>query len=119
MRSSMKRIIFLTVIVILFFVIVHLMTSIYTLWHKKDLLTNAKEQLQQEKLENVQLHQELVKVNSPQFLNEQARDRLLLVKPGQSEVLIDPTLLKATSSAQKTETRKPYWQQWFDLLFGN
>lgn len=113
----MKRLTFLIVIVVLFFVIVHLVTSIVTLWHKKDLLTQAQEQLHQEKQENVQLHQELVKVNSPQFFDQQARDRLLLMKPGESEVLIDPNLLKATSSAQKGEIKKPYWQQWLDLLF--
>lgn len=113
----MKRISFLIIIVLLFFVIVHLISSIYTLWHKQDVLTNAKLQLQQEKQENVNLKKEFAKVKSPQFLDQEARDKLLLVKPGESEVLIDQNLLQASRSAEKTESTKPYWQQWIDLFF--
>lgn len=113
----MKKIVFLSSVIILFFVIVHLITSIYTLWHKQDLLTSAKEQLQQEKKQNIQLHRQLSNVQSPQFIDKQARDKLLLVKPGETDVLIDQSLLKASSSAQEKTSSKPYWQQWWELFF--
>lgn len=113
----MKRIIFLGIIIVLFFIILHLITSIYTLWHKQDLLTNANEQLAQEKKTNAKLHQQLTQVNSPQFIEKEARDKLLMVKPGESEVFIDQNLLKASASAAKKEEAKPYWQQWIDLFF--
>lgn len=113
----MKRIIFIISIIFLVFSIVHLLISIYTLWHKQDVLTNAKLQLQQEKQENLHLKKEFAEVKSPQFLDKEARDKLLLVKPGESEVLIDQNLLQASSSAAKKEAEKPYWQQWIDLFF--
>ncbi len=113
----MKRISFIIIILILIFIIVRLATSIYTLWHKQDLLTNAQEQLRQEKQENISLHQEFAKVKSPQYVDEQARDKLLLMKPGENQVLIDSSLLQASNSAQKRESAKPYWQQWIDLFF--
>lgn len=112
----MKRISFLIITIILFFIILHLLTSIYTLWHKQDLLTNTQQQLLQEKQEHTNLEKELSRVNSPQFLDQEARDKLLLVKPGESEVLIDKNLLEASSSAQIREV-KPYWQQWLNLFF--
>lgn len=114
----MKRIIFFAIILILFFVILQLISSIYTLWHKQDVLTNAQKQLQQEKQENTKLKQQLVQVNSPEFVEKEARDKLLMVKPGESEVLIDQNLLKASESASRNEEEKTYWQQWFEIFFG-
>lgn len=113
----MKRISFFILIIVFFFIIAHLLTSIYTLWHKQDLLTNAQKQLQQEKKENSSLQQELTTVKSPQFLDKEARNKLLLVKPGESDVLIDQNLLHTQATKQKTEAEKPYWQQWIDLFF--
>lgn len=113
----MKRISFLLVIIVLFFIIIRLVSSIYTLWHKQDLLTNAQKQLLEEKKENITLKHQLSVVNSPQFLEQEARNKLLLVKKGESEVIIDPHLLSASESAAKKEAQKPFWQQWIDLFF--
>lgn len=113
----MKRIVFFGLVILLFFVILHLITSIYTLWHKQDLLINAQKQLSQEQKQNGQLKKQLTEVKSPQFLEKEARDKLLLVKPGESDVLIDQNLLKASNSATKKELEKPYWQQWLDVFF--
>lgn len=112
----MKRISFLVITITLFFIILHILTSIYTLWHKQDLLTNAQLQLLQEREEKRGLQKELSKVKSPQFVDQEARDKLLLVKPGESEVLIDKNLLEASASA-KSKKSEPYWQQWLDLFF--
>lgn len=71
----------------------------------------------QEQKEHNDLQKQLAQVKSPQFLEKEARDKLLLVKPGESDVLIDQTLLTATSSATKKEIEKPYWQQWLDVFF--
>lgn len=113
----MKRIVFISITIILLLSIVRLSTSIYTLWHKQDLLTNAKLELAQEKKENQNLQKQLVVVKSPQFLEEEARNKLLLVKPGESDVLIDSSLLHGTAAAKAKEAAKPFWQQWWDLFF--
>ena len=113
----MKRIVFLGIVIILVIIILRLATSIYTLWHKQDLLQNAKLELTQEQKEHTHLVKQLQTVNSPQFLDEQARDRLLLVKPGEESVMIDSNLLKASSSASQKIEVKPFWQQWLDIFF--
>lgn len=112
----MKKIVYLIIVFILVITIVNLIGSIYTLWHKQDLLTNARQQLTQETKENSALEKELVKVKSPKFLDEEARNKLLMVKPGESEVLIDQNLLKPKSSDKK-KANQPYWQQWLALFF--
>lgn len=115
----MKRISFFIILLVLFFIILQLSTSIYTLWHKQDVLSSAQQELQQEKQEHARLQKELRTVQSPQFFDEEARNKLLLVKPGESDVLIDQGLLQASGSAQKKEAAKPYWQQWLDLFFSH
>ena len=113
----MKRIIFLLILIVFFSIILRVSVSIYTLWHKQDVLVNAQRQLQQEKKENSQLHKQLAQVQTPQFLDEEARNKLLLAKPGESDVLIDQNLLKATPSAAPKALNLPYWQQWIQLFF--
>lgn len=113
----MKRIIFLLILILLFFIILRVSVSIYTLWHKQDVLTQAQQQLKQEQKENIFLHKQLKQVQTPQFLDEQARNKLLLVKPGESDVIIDSNLLKATASAVAKPTVMPFWQQWLRLFF--
>lgn len=81
------------------------------------MLTEAQLQLVQEQKQNKALKQQLTKVKSPQFFEQEARDKLLLVKPGEADVLIDQSLLQASSSAGKKVSPKPYWQQWIELFF--
>ncbi len=113
----MKRISFIIIIIILAFIIIRLISSIYTLWHKQDLLTNAQLQLMQEQKKQVQLQKEFVKVKSSAFVDEEARNKLLLVKPGENQVLIDQSLLTASSGAKTKKAAEPFWQQWLDLFF--
>ena len=111
----MKKILFFTIIGISLLIIINLVTSIYTLWHKQDLLTQAARELQNEKKENISLKSQLKKVSAPGFVEEEARNKLFMVKPGEGEVLIAES---SSTSAQKQaqEDSKPYWQQWLSAF---
>jgi cell division protein FtsB len=112
----MKKAAFILIVLILLFIINGLLHSIYDLWHKQDLLTSAQKQLSQEQLKNQKLKAELSFTNSPQFIEEQAHDKLFLVKPGEQEVLIAPDL-KSKSEPQKQIQNIPNWQKWLQLFF--
>ncbi len=112
----MKKIIFIIVLVTSLVIIGNLIGSIYTLWHKQDLLTQAQKELQQERNENKSLKKQLQIVNSQSFLEEEARNKLFLVKSGEQEVLINQELLTPTQPPVKQETRSN-WQQWVSLFF--
>jgi cell division protein FtsB len=112
----MKKAAFILIVLILLFVINGLLHSIYDLWHKQDLLTSAQKQLSQEKLKNQKLKAELSYVKSPQFIEEQAHNKLFLVKPGEQQVLISQTL-KNQNQPQKQNQNIPNWQKWLKVFF--
>ena len=111
----MKKAAFIITVIVLLLIINSLAHSIYDLWHKQDLLTSAQKQLQAEKLKNQKLKAELSFVKSPQFTEEQARNKLFLVKPGEQEVLISQNL-KQVSSGQKSQENIPNWKKWIDIF---
>lgn len=109
----MKKVIYIISIVVLLLVINGLAHSIYDLWSKKDVITEAKNELNQQKMENQKLKGELSYVKTPQFIEEEARNKLFLTKPNEKVVII-PT---ASSSANhKKEVTKSNVQKWLDLF---
>jgi len=113
-----KKIIYIVVVVVLVLMINGLLHSIYDTWHKQDLLTSAQNQLESLKMENQKLKAELSYAQTPEFLDEQAHDKLFLVKPGEQEVLISPGLINNQNSVAKPSNQTlPNWQQWLNLFF--
>lgn len=115
---SIKKIILLIFVVISFGICFNQATSIYALWHKKDVLIRTQQQLTKMEQENKQLKAQLSQVNNSAFIEQQARDKLFLIKPGEQNVLVprsEPTSGGVPSVSSVPE--KPYWQQWSELFF--
>ena len=114
----MKRIVFFIILACSILIINNLVRSIYTLWQKYDLVTLAEKERQRQKQENQRLKSQLSHVKSKEFVEETARNKLFLVKPGEQEVLIPEDLIKGTStpSAQK-KNGDPNWKKWWGLFF--
>lgn len=114
----MKKVLFFIILAISIFVINNLIRSIYTLWQKYDLVTLAENELARQKQENQRLKSKLSFVESKEFIEQEARNKLFLVKPGEQEVLISEDLIKgsATSSAQAKKD-DPNWKKWVRLFF--
>ncbi|MCL5432722.1 MAG: septum formation initiator family protein [Patescibacteria group bacterium] len=114
----MKRILFFAVLIGSIFIINGLVRSIYGLWQKQGYLATAQKQLEKEKSENSRLKKQLAEVQSPKFLEEQARNKLLLIKEGEQEVIIPKEFLGASDSAKgKERDSRSNWQKWWDLFF--
>lgn len=114
----MKRIIFLATIIISIFVINNLVHSIYNLWTKQDLLVKTQKDLEGRKKENKELKDQLSVAQSEQFVEKEARNKLFLVKEGESRVILDKNALKASESAKSQEKDQlPNWQKWWELFF--
>ena len=112
----MKKAIFIFTVIVFLIIINNLLHSIYDLWHKQDLLTSAKKELEVEKLKNSKLKGELSYVETQTFLDETARNKLFLAKPGEQQVLISKDLIK-TSSEASSKANIPNWQKWWKLFF--
>jgi len=99
-------------------VINNLIHSIYTLWQKHDLVTLAQKELERQKQENQKLKSQLSYVQSQEFIEEQARNKLFLIKPGEQEVLISEDLIKGASTpSARTKKDDPNWRKWWSLFF--
>lgn len=113
----MKKILFSVLVFSLVLVAIGLSRSIYDLWRKQDLVISYQKQLAKQKNENQILKQKLSITNDPKFLEEQARDNLFLVKPGEQGVIIPKELLIGSSSAKPIEEEIATWKKWWNLLF--
>ncbi len=112
----MKRVLLFIVIAIGFVIIYNFFTSIYSLWHKKDVLIHAQNQLNVVQKQNRDLKRQLLQVKNPQFVEEQARDKLFLVKPGENTVLIPKNLLPTPIRMKTPIPSKPNWQKWLEIF---
>jgi cell division protein FtsB len=113
-----KKIAFFIIIGILLITINNLAHSIYATWQKQDLIVKAQQDLDTAKLENQELRKELSRVNKPEFVESEARDKLLLAKPGEGIIVIPTNGLSASPSAIPTPPdNRPNYQQWWEVFF--
>ena len=113
----MKRILFLIFIVTSVAIIYNFLNSIYRLFHKNDVLVQARQELSTVKKENTRLKEQLVKVKKPEFIEEQSRDKLFLVKPGENTVVIPKNLLPTVTPVKAILPQKPNWEKWREVFW--
>jgi cell division protein FtsB len=115
---KIKKIVFFTIVVASLFIINSLVHSIYSLWQKQSLVVDAQQNLETEKKKNQKLKEELSIVNNKQFIEEEARDKLFLAKPGEKVIVMPSVALQASPSVSLTpvDTRSN-WKRWWELFF--
>jgi len=114
----MKKALYFIALAISILVINNLIRSIYDLWQKHDLITSAEKELSRQKQENQRLKSQLSFVKSKEFVEEEARNKLFLVKPGEQRVMIPEKLVKiSTPSANIHKDDPPNWKKWLRLFF--
>jgi cell division protein FtsB len=113
-----KKILFFITVATSLFIIKDLVYSIYTLWHKNDLLIVAQRELIKEKKENLRLKTQLSEVKRPDFVESEARNKLFLTKPGESVVIL-PSKPEVQVKSTEAQTTKVPWQQWVNIFFTN
>ena len=113
-----KKIGFFTIIIILIITINNLIQSIYTTWQKQDLINQAQNDLSAAKEENQRLKTDIAQVNKPQFIETEARNKLLLAKPGEGIVILPINQLAISPSpTHQIIDKRPNWQKWWELFF--
>lgn len=114
----MKKIAFFVILIFSLFIINNFLHSIYALWQKQDLITQARKELGKARTEHKKLQSELRTINEdPNFVEKEARNKLFLVKPGE-QVIVLPELSRTTEVKKTVAKQKlPVWQQWYTLFF--
>ncbi|MBI2032474.1 MAG: septum formation initiator family protein [Candidatus Levybacteria bacterium] len=109
----MKKLSFFITIGLSIIIINGLIHSIYTLWNKQDLIKEAEKTLSFQKEENRELKTKLREVQSKEFVEQEARNKLFLVKKDEAKVVLpEPT---PTPKVTKIDN-SPNWQKWLKLL---
>jgi cell division protein FtsB len=113
-----KKIVFFAIIIASFFIINNLVQSIYTLWQKQHLVDAAQKDLDRAKEENQELKRKLSLAKDPHFIEEEARNKLFLTKPGEGVIVIPSEVMKASPAAQiaPPDTRTNL-EKWKDIFF--
>ncbi len=109
----MKKITFIVIFLASLIIINNLVRSIYSLWKKQDLLVETKEELALEKRKHELLEQKLRKVQDPKFVEEEARNKLFYVKPGEQVVVLPQSLqTEKEKGKQPQQMKKSNIEQW-------
>lgn len=113
-----KKIVYFGFIIFALFIINDLVHSIFSLWQKSDMVALRQRELAIEKKKNEDLKKQIKSVHEPQFVEEEARNKLFMVKPGEGIVVVAPTeYLKPKSLKNSVREIRPNWQQWWETFF--
>lgn len=110
-----KTLILLGIIVILLLLIKNIASSIASLKQNSRIVTELKQREQEELSKREFLKQQLYFSNTTDFIENQAREKLGMVKPGEYIVLAPPPDV-ATGNEKAMDTT-PNWKKWWNLFF--
>lgn len=114
---KVNRLIKIAVVIIGVGLIISLSRNIYRL-----LKTGDQVKLVQQRLEKLEKeHQELLEkkeyYQSEEFVEQEARNRLNLGKPGETIVILPPNVGESGEVSSVTASELPIWKQWLKLFF--
>lgn len=114
----MRKISFLAVIIVLLIIIYSLVSQIFNAFRSGDRLTAELEKLHQIQVKNAALKKNLAAAQSPDFIEQQARNELGLAKEGEVTVVIPEELIQKTLSQQSINLpRLPNPIGWWQVFF--
>ncbi len=114
-KKTVKKAVFIVIVIVLLVIINNLLHSIYDIWSKQDLLIQAQKELSNEETKNQKLKAGLSYAQTPQFVEQEARNKLFLIKPGEQDVLVPSVSGNQVQKQDKAEI--PNWQKWLNLFF--
>lgn len=111
----MKRIAYFVVIIMSLIAINNLLRSSLSLWQKNDVLTRAQKELEKEKKDHAALEKQLAVVKEPDFVEQEARNKLLLGRTGEQIVLI-PSPSVVPEEKKQVGSEQSNFLQWKKLF---
>jgi cell division protein FtsB len=95
---------------------VGIVRSIYTLSQKKGIIAERQQVLRELMEKNKQLQEDLKQATGSSFIEQAARDKLGLVREGETVVIMDQTRVENFSNKENLQ-ELPSWKQWWRLFF--
>jgi len=117
--GSRKRLISILFLLIGIFLLGNLAQGIFDAWRGRERIQKMRQDLQEIARENETLQQEIQYYQSDEFVEKEAREKLNLVRPGETVIIVPEEALKKEESERIKQTRaEPVWSQWTALLLG-
>ena len=90
--------------------------SVVTIWQKRGIVAQRQAVLRAEEAKKAALLEQLQEATSSAFIEKAAREKLGLVKPGETVVIMDQTQASGSGN-QGIFQDLPSWKQWWGLFF--
>ena len=94
--------------------VISLTRSVVTLLQKRQIVVRQREELARLQEANAKLNEALSQAETPEYIEREAREKLGLVKDGETVVILPK--INDQSSISNTQ-QGSYWQQWWGLFF--
>lgn len=114
-----RKVIISAIIVIVLVIAFNLVTQITNSVKSGERLSTQAEIVYKLEAKNRELKKKLTQIQTPDFIEEQARNKLGLGKPGETMVIIpDEKLKQVLGASNSTQTaRLPNWLGWWRVFF--
>lgn len=112
---NLKTILLFITAFVLLIVIKNIVSSILSLRQNSNIVTSLRQQEADEKQKKQFLKEKLYQATSEQFIENEAREKLGMVKPGEHIVLAPPAIIDETKTPEIDYS--PNWQKWWRLFF--
>ena len=100
---------------VLLVIMVRLGGNVWRLWKAGERIKQAEAEVDKETQENKQLKARLAQVQSPEFIEKEAREKLGLGKPGE-EIVVLP---EVSAMPVVPVIEEPNWRKWWKLYIGD
>ena len=91
--------------------------NVWRLWKAGERIKQAEQEVRKQELENSELKKRLAEVQSPEFIEKEAREKLGLGKLGE-EIIVLPQQ-NAISNIQYPISNEPNWRKWWKVYVGD
>lgn len=113
-----KKIVLGLIALVILVIAYNLMTQIMEATKSGERLSQAADAVFRLEARNRQLKEKLLQIQSPEFIEEEIRDKLGLAKPGETVVVIPEEKLKSVLGASSSAVvRLPNWLGWLKVFF--
>ena len=109
--KTKNRVLYWGLVLVMGVFTVRLSANVWRLWKAGDRIKDAESGVRSQELENQELKKRLAEVQSPEFIEKEAREKLGLGKPGE-EIVVLPEVPAMPSMPVVGE---PNWRRWWKL----
>lgn len=112
----MRKLLYLLIVATLLVLIRNTSVSILHLKQDEATLTNLKKQLEEEKKLNSFYKERLIYVKKTEYIEEEARNKLNLTRPGEF-IVVGSEIEKTKIGSNQFNYNKSNWKKWYELFF--